>query len=81
VEENSCGHLLLDLLWKETSLVVYCWNYRGRKQPWSFTDGITVERSSYSHLLLELLRKGMNLSRYEHSFARRELFFVLHITL
>jgi len=34
VEVSSCGHLLLELLWKETAVVIYCWNYLGRKQLW-----------------------------------------------
>ena len=43
VERSSFGHVLLELLWKEAAMVIYCWN--------------TVERSSYGHLLLELLWK------------------------
>jgi hypothetical protein len=71
VEECSCGHLLLELLWKERDVVIYRWNYCGRKQLLSFTaeiteqesscesftDGITVKGRSCDHLLAELLWK------------------------
>jgi len=54
-EGSGYGHLLLELLWKEAALIIYCWNYCRKKHLWSFTAGITVERSSFGHVLLELL--------------------------
>jgi hypothetical protein len=57
VERSICGYLLLALLWKEAAVVIYCWNYCGRKLLCPFTAGITEEGSSCGHLLLELLRK------------------------
>jgi hypothetical protein len=57
VKGRSSDHLLLKLLGKERAVVIYCWNCCEKKQLWSFTAGITVERSSFGHLQLEMLRK------------------------
>jgi len=57
VEGMSYDHLLSELLVKERTVVIYCWNCCGKKQLWSFTAGITVERSSFGNLRLEMLRK------------------------
>jgi hypothetical protein len=45
----------LGIMWKETAVVICCWNYCGNKQLWSSIAGITVQRSDVGHLLLELL--------------------------
>jgi hypothetical protein len=74
VEGSSCGHLLLELLWKEAAVIIYFWNYCGKKQV-LFTAGIAEERSSCGHLPLELLKKAMKLSRYELSFHQKRAVF------
>ena len=53
-EGSSCGHLLLELLQKEASVVIYYCNYC-KKAALAIYAAITEEGSSCGHLLLELL--------------------------
>ena len=54
MEGRSCDRFLLELLWKDAAMLIYLWNYSGKKQLWSLTAEITEEGSISGHLLLEL---------------------------
>jgi hypothetical protein len=49
-------------------VIIYCWNYCGKKELWSFTAGITVERSK-CYLRLELLWKERALVVYRWNYC------------
>jgi hypothetical protein len=55
VERSSCGLVYVELLYKEAAFVICCWNYCGKKQLLSSISEITVQRSGFNYLLLELL--------------------------